>query len=183
MSDEGGMNMKGYLRGISPNIGVKLWDPEGEGTKLDINLEDFNNDVPSMNRLLVDVNNFANKSILLRIDDLPNNFDLEASVFLDDSERQGGKTTDDESSLIGNITFTSNKPLGSVYAFIEDKSSLSKLELAVPDVPEVINLDVSLGDQIGVNFNASEAPSRVILSLESGNVTGMDLAWTHGFVL
>ena len=41
MSDEGGMNMKGYIRGISPNIGVKLWDPEGEGTKLDIKLEDF----------------------------------------------------------------------------------------------------------------------------------------------
>ncbi len=29
MSDNGGMNMKGYIRGISPNIGVKLWDPEG----------------------------------------------------------------------------------------------------------------------------------------------------------
>ena len=182
MSDEGGMNMKGYLRGISPNIGVKLWDPEGEGTKLDIKLEDFNNDVPAMNRLLVDVNNFANKSILLRIDDLPDNFDLNASVFLDDSERIGGKTNE-ASSLVGNVTFKSNKPLGSIYATVEDKSSQSKLELAVPDVPEVINLDVSLGDQIGVNFNSSEAPSRVILSLDSGNVSGMDLAWTHGIVL
>ena len=131
-----------------------------------------------MNRLLVDVNNFANKSILLRIDDLPDNFDLNASVFLDDSERTGGKTAE-ESSLVGNVTFKSNKPLGSVYAAVEDKSSMSKLELAVPDVPEVINLDVSLGDQIGVNFNASEAPSRVILSLDSGNVSGMDLAWIN----
>ena len=40
MSDDGGMNMKAYVRGISPNIGIKLWDPEDEGTKLDINLED-----------------------------------------------------------------------------------------------------------------------------------------------
>ena len=116
--------MKGYIRGISPNIGVKLWDPEDEGTKLDIKLEDFNNDVPAMNRLLVDVNNFANKSILLRIDDLPDNFDLNASVFLDDSERTGGKTAE-ESSLVGNVTFKSNKPLGSVYAAVEDKSSMS----------------------------------------------------------
>ena len=53
------MNMKAYVRGISPNIGIKLWDPEGEGTKLDINLEDFNNDVPQMERLLIDVNNFS----------------------------------------------------------------------------------------------------------------------------
>ena len=183
MSDDGGMNMKGYIRGISPNVGVKLWDPEGEGTQLDITLEDFNNDVPAMERLLVDINNFANKSILLRIDDLPNNFDLNASVFLDDSEREEGKTGAEESSLVGNVTFESNKPLGSIYAYIEDKSSQSKLELAVPDVPEVIKLDVSLGDQIGVNFNCSKAPSRVILSLDSGDVSDMDLAWTHGILL
>ena len=185
MSDNGGMNMKAYVRGISPNIGIKLWDPEGEGTKLDINLEDFNNDVPQMERLLIDVNNFANKSVLLRIDDLPDNFDLNASVFLDDSNEE-------DSSLVGNITFESNKPLGSIYALVEDETSQSKLELAVPctesqdsctALPEVIKLDVSLGDKIDVNFNSSSAPSRVILGLDSGNVTDMDLAWTHGIVL
>ena len=61
--------------------------------------------------------------------------------------------------------------------------SLSKLELVVPDIPEVINLDVSLGDQIEANFSSSEAPSRVILSLDSGNVSDMDLSWTHGILL
>ena len=185
MSDNGGMNMKAYVRGISPNIGIKLWDPEGEGTKLDINLEDFNNDVPPMERLLIDINNFANKSVLFRIDDLPDNFDLNASVFLDDRNEE-------DSSLVGNITFESNKPLGSIYTLIEDKTSQSRLELAVPctepqdsctALPEIINLDVSLGDKIEVNFNSSSAPSRVILGLDSGNVTGMDLAWTHGIVL
>ncbi len=187
MSDDGGMNMKAYVRGISPNIGIKLWDPEGEGTgtKLDINLEDFNNDVPPMERFLVDVNNFANKSVLLRIDDLPDDFDLNASVFLDDRNEK-------DSTLVGNVTFESNKPLGSIYALVEDKISQTRLELAVPctepqnsctALPEAINLDVSLGDKIDVNFNSSNAPSRVILSLDSGNVTGMDLAWTHGIVL
>ena len=79
MSDDGAMNMKAYLRGISPNIGLKLSDPEDEGTQLDIFLEEFNNDVPAMDRILVDINNFENKSVLLRIDDLPNNFDLNSS--------------------------------------------------------------------------------------------------------
>ena len=192
MSDEGDMNMKGYIRGISPNVGIKLWDPEGEGTKLDINLEEFNNNANPMERLLVDIHNFANKSVLLRIDDLPDNFDLNASIFLDDSEREDGEISEQESSLVGNITFESNKPLGSIYASVEDETSQSKLELAVhctnpqngcTALPEVIKLDVSLGDQINANFNASEAPSRVILSLDSGNVSDMDLAWTHGIAL
>ena len=39
------------------------------------------------------------------------------------------------------------------------------------------------GDVINVDFSSSTAPSRVILSLESGNLTGMDLEWTHGIVL
>ena len=60
MSDDGAMNMKAYLRGISPNIGLKLWDPKDEGTQLDISLEDFNNDIPAMDRILVDINNFEN---------------------------------------------------------------------------------------------------------------------------
>ena len=34
-----------------------------------------------------------------------------------------------------------------------------------------------------MNFNCSKAPSRVILSLDSGNVSDMDLAWTHGILL
>jgi hypothetical protein len=66
---------------------------------------------------------------------------------------------------------------------VSDSNSQSQLEVAVPDVPEKINLDVILGDEIGVDFTASSAPSRVILSLESGNITGMDLQWTHGIVL
>ena len=176
MSDEGAMNMKAYLRGISPNIGLKLWDPEEEGTQLDISLEDFNHDIPAMDRILVDINNFENKSVLLRIDDLPNNFDLNGSVYLDDNGMEG-------TALVGNISLESSKQLGSIYAMVSDKESQSKLEIAVPDVPEKINLDVIIGDEIGVDFSSSSAPSRVILSLESGNLTGMDLEWTHGIVL
>ena len=176
MSDDGAMNMKAYLRGISPNIGLKLWDPEDEGTQLDISLEDFNHDVPSMDRILVDINNFENKSVLLRIDDLPNNFDLNASVYLDDNGMGGN-------SLVGNITLESSKELGSIYALVSDEKSNSQLEIAVPNVPEKINLDVVIGDQIGVDYSSSTAPSRVILSLKSGNLTGMDLEWTHGIVL
>ena len=181
MSDDGAMNMKAYIRGISPNMGIKLWDPKDEGTKLDINLEDFNNDIPSMERLLVDINNFANKSILLRIDDLPRDFDLNASVFLNDNDITD--ENNDDTTLVGNVEFEANKPLGDIYAYVEDTSSSSRLELAVPDVPEIINLDVILGDQIGANFSSSEAPSRVILSLESGNISEMDLEWTHGIFL
>jgi len=176
MSDEGAMNMKAYLRGISPNIGLKLWDPIDEGTQLDLSLEEFNNDVPAMDQILVDINNFENKSVLLRIDELPNDFDLNASIYLDDNGMEG-------TALIGNITLEASKQLGSIYAMVSDSNSQSQLEVAVPDVPEKINLDVILGDEIGVDFTASSAPSRVILSLESGNITGMDLQWTHGIVL
>ena len=175
MSDEGAMNMKVYLRGISPNIGLKLWDPEEKGTQLDISLEDFNHDVPAMKRILVDINNFENKSVLLRIDDLPNNFDLNASIYLDDNGMGD--------ALIGNITLDSSKQLGSIYAMVSDKKSQSKLEVAIPDVPEKINLEVMIGDEISVDFSSSSAPSRVILSLESGNITGMEMEWTHGIVL
>jgi len=176
MSDDGAMNMKTYLRGISPNIGLKLWDPIDEGTQLDLSLEDFNNDVPAMEEILVDITNFENKSVLFRIDELPNNFDLDASVYLDDNGMEG-------TALIGNITLESSKQLGSIYAMVSDSNSQTKLEVAVPDVPEKINLDVIIGDEIGVDFSSSSAPSRVILSLESGNITGMDLEWTHGIVL
>lgn len=176
MSDDGAMNMKTYLRGISPNIGLKLWDPKDEGTQLDISLEEFNNDIPAMDRILVDINNFENKSVLLRIDDLPNNFDLNGSVYLDDNGMEG-------TALIGNITLESSKQLGSIYAMVSDSKSQSKLEVAVPDVPEKINLDVVIGDVINVDFSSSTAPSRVILSLESGDLTGMELEWTHGIVL
>ena len=176
MSDDGAMNMKAYLRGISPNFGIKLWDTEDRGAQLDISLEDFNHDVPAMDRILVDINNFENKSVLLRIDDLPNNFDLNASVYLDDKGMEG-------TALVGNISLESSKELGSIYAMISDKQSQSQLEIAVPDVPENINLEVVIGDEINVDFSSSSAPSRVILSLESGNLTGMDLTWTHGIVL
>ncbi|HIF37533.1 MAG: hypothetical protein CXT75_04160 [Methanobacteriota archaeon] len=176
MSDDGAMNMKAYLRGISPNFGIKLWDPEDKGAQLDISLEDFNHDVPAMNRILVDINNFENKSVLLRIDDLPNNFDLNASVYLDDKGMEG-------TALVGNISLESSKELGSIYAMVSDKQSQSQLEIAVPDVPEKINLEVVIGDEISVDFSSSSAPSRVILSLKSGNLTGMDLTWTHGIVL
>ena len=48
-------------------------------------------------------------------------------------------------------------------------------------LPEIIKLDVSLGDQINANFNASEAPSRVILSLDSGNVS--EVNWNEMSVI
>ncbi|PBO81818.1 MAG: hypothetical protein COC13_00500, partial [Methanobacteriota archaeon] len=88
MSDEG-MSMKAYLRGISPKIGIRIWDPVDGGAKVDVLLENFNNDSPAMEMLLIDVNNFANKSILMRIDELPENFDMTASTFLDDQDYEG----------------------------------------------------------------------------------------------
>ena len=76
-----------------------------------------------------------------------------------------------------------NKPLGSLFASIDDKESQTSLELSVPEVPERINLDINLGDDISTNFSSSSAPSRIILGIESGDTTGMDKAWTHGIVL
>ena len=105
MSDDGDMSMKAYLRGISPTIGVKLWDPEGEGAQIDVSLDEFNKD--AMQSLLIDVDNFSNKSILLRIDELPNDFDLDASIFL-------GELEDENAPIIGNISVKSNKELGSI---------------------------------------------------------------------
>ncbi|MEC8875650.1 MAG: hypothetical protein VYE50_03685, partial [Candidatus Thermoplasmatota archaeon] len=180
MSDEGGMSMKTYLRGISPEIGVKIWDPVEEGARVDVFLDDFNSDppgnAPSMEKLLIDVNNFLNKSVLVRIDELPENFDMNASIFLDDIDYEGAP-------LVGNITVESNKGLGSIYTLIEEETTGNKLELAVPDVPEKINLDVSLGDDIDVDFSSSSAPSKIILAIESGNTSEIQPEWTHGIVL
>jgi len=176
MSDKGGMSMKAYLRGISPELGVKVWDPIDEGARVDVLLDDFNNDSPPMQRLLIDVNNFANKSVLLRIDELPENFDMNASIFLDDKDYE-------DAPLVGNITVEANKGLGSVYALIEESTTGNRLELAVPDVPEKINLDVSLGDDIDVDFSSSSAPSEIILAIDSGNISGIETEWTHGIVL
>ncbi len=176
MSDEGGMDAKVYIRGISPKVSLNLLDVEDKGTTVDLVLEDFNNDSPEMSSILVDVTNFANRSVLLRIDDLPEEVDVNASIFLSDLEGS-------DSPIVGNISLLTNKPLGSLFASIEDEGSQTSLELSVPEVPERINLDVNLGDDISANFSSSSAPSRIILGIESGNTTEMDKAWTHGILL
>ena len=176
MSDEGDMSMKAYLRGVSPAIGIRLWDPDGEGAQIDVDLDDFNNDEPAMQSLLIDINNFANKSVLLRIDELPENFDLDASVFLEEQDNE-------DAPIIGNITVESNKELGSIYTMIEDSVSKTKLELAVPDLPEKLKLNVSLSDNIEVNFSSTSAPSKIILSIDSGDISQLKTDWTHGIVL
>lgn len=176
MSDEGGMSMKAYLRGISPKIGIKIWDPVDEGAKVDVLLEDFNNDSPAMEMLLIDVNNFANKSILMRIDELPENFYMNASIFLDDQNYE-------DAPLVGNITVESNKALGSIYALIEEDTTGNRLELAVPDLPEKMKLDVSLGDDLDIDFSSSSAPSKIILAIDSGDTSDIKAEWTHGITL
>ena len=176
MSNEGGMSMKAYLRGISPKIGIKIWDPVDGGAKVDVLLEDFNNDSPAMEMLLIDVNNFANKSILMRIDELPENFDMNASIFLDDQDYEGAP-------IVCNITVESNKALGSIYALIEENITGNRLELAVPDLPEKINLVVSLDDDLEIDFSSSSAPSKVILAIDSGDTSDIKTEWTHGITL
>ncbi|MCH2420714.1 MAG: hypothetical protein MK215_02050 [Candidatus Poseidoniia archaeon] len=176
MSNEGGMSMKAYLRGISPKIGIKIWDPVDGGAKVDVLLEDFNNDSPAMEMLLIDVNNFANKSILMRIDELPENFDMTASIFLDDQDYEGAP-------IVCNITVESNKALGSIYALIEENITGNRLELAVPDLPEKMNLVVSLDDNLEIDFSSSSAPSKVILAIDSGNTSDIKTEWTHGITL
>ena len=176
MSDEGDMSMKAYLKGISPEIGVKLWDPDEGGAQIDVKLDDFNNDESAMQSLLIDANNFANRSILLRIDELPEKFDLDAEIFLAELDNE-------DAPIIGNITIDSNKELGSIYVNIEDQQSDSNLELSVPDLPEKLNLDVSLSDDIEINFSSSSAPSEVVLGIDSGDVSGLVTDWTHGIIL
>jgi len=176
MSNEGGMSMKAYLRGISPKIGIKIWDPVDGGAKVDVLLEDFNNDSPAMEMLLIDVNNFANKSILMRIDELPENFDMNASIFLDVQDYEGAP-------IVCNITVESNKALGSIYALIEENITGNRLELAVPDLPEKMNLVVSLDDNLEIDFSSSSAPSKVILAIDSGNTSDIKTEWTHGITL
>ena len=50
-----------------------------------------------MSSILVDVTNFANRSVLLRIDDLPEEVDVNASIFLSDLE-------DSEGPIVGNVS-------------------------------------------------------------------------------
>ena len=176
MSDDGAMEAKAYITGISPRVSVNLLEIEGVGTTVDLILEEFNNDSPAMNNILVDVTNFANRSVLLRIDDLPEEVDVNATIFLSD-------LANSDDPIVGNISLKTNKPLGSLFASIDDENSETNLELAIPDVPEEINLDLRLDQDISANFTSSRAPSRIILSIESGNTSGMEKAWTHGIVL
>ena len=146
------------------------------GTTVDVVLEDFNNDSPAMSSILVDVTNFANRTVLLRIDDLPEEVDVNASIFLSDLE-------DSDGPIIGNISLLTNKQLGSLFASINDEESETNLEISIPEVPERVDLDIALGDDIYANFSSSSAPSRIILGIESGNTTEMDKTWTHGILL
>ena len=68
MSDDGAMDAKVYVTGISPKVSLNLLDVKEVGTTVDVVLEDFNNDSPAMSSILVDVTNFANRTVLLRID-------------------------------------------------------------------------------------------------------------------
>ena len=129
-----------------------------------------------MSSILVDVTNFANRSVLLRIDDLPEEVDVNASIFLSDLE-------DSEGPIVGNVSLLTNKQLGSLFASIVDEESDTNLELSIPEVPERVDLDIELGDDIYANFSSSSAPSRIILGIESGNTTEMDTTWTHGILL
>ncbi len=176
VSNDGEMNMKTYLRGLSSRVSVEISDPLDEGASVDVALKEFNNDVNPMENLIVDVNNFANRSVLLRMDELPNNFDLNASIKLEELNYEGG-------TIIGNISLDTNKGLGAVYAFVEEITTGNKVELALPDVPETVNLNVSLGTDIDVDFSATSAPSKLMLAIDSGNVSGIDAEWTHGIVL
>ena len=176
MSDDGAMDAKVYVTGISPKVSLNLLDVEEVGTTVDVVLEDFNNDSPAMSSILVDVTNFANRSVLLRIDDLPEEVDVNASIFLSDLE-------DSDGPIIGNISLLTNKQLGSLFASISDEESETNLELSIPEVPERVDLDIALGDDIYANFSSSSAPSRIILGIESGNTTDMDATWTHGILL
>ena len=138
--------------------------------------ENFNNDSPAMSSILVDVTNFANRSVLLRIDDLPEEVDVNASIFLSDLE-------DSEGPIVGNVSLLTNKQLGYLFASIVDEESETNLELSIPEVPERVDLDIELGDDIYANFSSSSAPSRIILGIESGNTTEMETTWTHGILL
>ena len=170
MSDDGGMDAKVYITGISPKVSLNLLDVEGVGTTVDVVLEDFNNDSPAMSSILVDVTNFANRSVLLRIDDLPEEVDVNASIFLSDLE-------DSEGPIVGNVSLLTNKQLGSLFASIADEESETNLELSIPEVPERVDLDIELGDDIYANFSSSSAPSRIILGIES------NYACLLGFIL
>lgn len=176
MSDDGAMDAKVYVTGISPKVSLNLLDVEKVGTTVDVVLEDFNNDSPAMSSILVDVTNFANRTVLLRIDDLPEEVDVNASIFLSDLE-------DSDGPIIGNISLLTNKQLGSLFASISDEESETNLEISIPEVPERVDLDIALGDDIYANFSSSSAPSRIILGIESGNTTEMDKTWTHGILL
>ena len=176
MSDDGAMDAKVYVTGISPKVSLNLLDVEEVGTTVDVVLEDFNNDSPAMSSILVDVTNFANRTVLLRIDDLPEEVDVNASIFLSDLE-------DSDGPIIGNISLLTNKQLGSLFASINDEESETNLEISIPEVPERVDLDIALGDDIYANFSSSSAPSRIILGIESGNTTEMDKTWTHGILL
>ena len=85
-----------------------------------------------------------------------------------------GELEDEDAPIIGNISVKSNKELGSIYAEVKDSESETTLELAVPDLPEEINLDVSLSDDIEVDFSCSRAPSKVILGIDSGDTSNLE---------
>ena len=75
-STEGDMSVKAYLRGISPQLSIEYYD-QPNGTSLGIEALDFNAG-GEMEELVAQITGIDNKSLDLRLGDLPSNLDATA---------------------------------------------------------------------------------------------------------
>jgi hypothetical protein len=171
-SAEGDMSVKTYLRGISPQLSIEYRD-RPDGTSLGLAATDFNAG-GEMEELVAQVAGVDNKSLDLRLGDLPSNLDATALLVVD--------TDDAGDPVSANLTITTDQSLGTVYGRVTDTVREMDIEIALPELPESLSLGATLGDIVGVEFASLVSIPRVTLAADVGSVPE-PAYWTHGAVL
>ena len=171
-SGEGDMSVKAYLRGISPQLSIEYRD-RPDGTSLGLAATDFNAG-GDMEELVAQVSGVDNKSLDLRLGDLPANLDATALLLVETDV--GGDP------VSANLTITTDQPLGTVYGRVTDAVREMDVEIALPELPESASLGATLGDTVGLEFSSLVAIPRATLAADVGSVPE-PAYWTHGAVL
>ena len=171
-SAEGAMSVKAYLRGISPQLSIEYYD-RPDGTSLGLEALDFNAG-GEMEELVAQVAGVDNKSLDLRLGDLPSGLDATALLTVE-VDAEGDPVS-------ANLTITTDQPLGTVYGHVTDAVREMDIEIALPELPESASLSLTLGDTIKLEFESLVPIPRVTLAADVGTVTE-EAYWTHGAVL
>ena len=170
-SVEGDLSIKAYLRGITPQLSIEYYD-RPDGTSLGLNTLDFNAG-GEMDELVARVVGVDNKSLDLRLGDLPSNLDATALLTVDNDV--------DGNPVSANLTITTDQPLGTVYGHVIDTMREIDIEIALPELPESASLSLTLGDTLELGFESLVPIPRVTVAADQGVAPGT--YWTHGAVL